>query len=379
MSQRWRFIGLLGVLAACRAVEPGDPLPGLSRAERAQFVHGRAEFARAFDPESGLGPLFNANACGECHESPVLGGVGDELEVHVSAVRPDGSCDTLENQGGPVIQQHATPALEAALGIDREPLPSDGARATRSSPVVFGRGLLDAVPEAAILALADPDDRDGDGVSGRPNRFFDGRIGRFGRKAFVPTLREFNDGAFAFEQGLTSPALPVEETIGGAPIPPGVDTTPEPEISQQVTEAADRFVRFLAAPTPSVSPHRTRRGAHLFARIGCATCHVPELRTGPSAIAALRTKRFRAYTDLLLHEMGPELADICLGDAAPSEFRTEPLIGLRVVEQFLHDGRAATIEQAIELHAGEASAARDRFRALKPKDRAALLAFLRAL
>lgn len=373
------LVAAIGLLTACRAAAPGAPLPGLTRAERAQFEHGRVEFARIFEPETGLGPLFNANACGECHESPVLGGVGDESETHVAAARPDGSCDALVAQGGPVIQQHATPALEAALGLEGEPLPSEGARATRSTPVLFGRGLLDAVPDAAILAYADPDDRDGDGISGRVHRLPDGRIGRFGRKAIVAALREFNDGAFLLEQGITSPALSAEETIGGAPIPPGVDGAPDPEIDGAAALAADRFVRFLAAPTPAASALRTRRGAEVFRRIGCAACHVPELRTGSSPTAALRERRFAAYTDLLLHDMGPELADICLGDAAPAEFRTEPLMGLRVVERYLHDGRAETLEQAILLHAGEASAARDRFAALNAKDRSALLAFLRSL
>lgn len=381
MSSQWRsVVGVVCSLAAgCHALDPGAPLPNLTRAERARFEHGRTEFARVFDPDAGLGPLFNADACGECHESPVLGGVGDELEIHVAAVRPDGSCDALETQGGPVIQAHATPALEAALGIDSEPLPSEGSRATRSTPVLFGRGLLDAVPDSAILSLADPEDRNHDGISGRPNRFSDGRIGRFGRKAFVPALREFNDGAFALEQGITSPSVPEEETVGGAPVPPGVDREPDPEVDREVTESTDSFVRFLAAPTSSSNSFRTHRGARLFRRIGCASCHVPELRTGRSASAALRNKRFAAYTDLLLHDMGALLADVCLGIATPAEFRTEPLMGLRVVERFLHDGRAATIEEAIELHAGEAKAARDGFRALRPQERDALLAFLRAL
>jgi CxxC motif-containing protein (DUF1111 family) len=380
MPRTGRFLaGVIGFLAACRAVEPGAPLPGLTRAERAQFEHGRAEFARTFEPETGLGPLFNANACGECHESPVLGGVGDESETHVAALRADGSCDALAARGGPVIQQHATPALQAALGLEREPLPSEGTRATRSTPALFGRGLLDAVPAAAILAYADPRDRNHDGISGRVNRLPDGRIGRFGRKAVVPTLREFNDGAFALEQGITSPAVATEETIGGAPIPPGVDAVPEPEIDGATSDATDRFVRFLAAPTPAASAFQTRHGARLFRRIGCAACHVPALRTGDSPTAALRQRRFAAFTDLLLHDMGPELADICLGDATPAEFRTEPLIGLRGAEHFLHDGRAETLEQAIALHAGEASAARDRFAALTVNERESLLVFLRSL
>jgi CxxC motif-containing protein (DUF1111 family) len=113
--------------------------------------------------------------------------------------------------------------------------------------------------------------------------------------------------------------------------------------------------------------------------VGCAACHIPTLRTGASPVPALAYRAFPAYTDLLLHDLGPALADICLGLAAPSEFRTEPLLDLRDAKQFLHDGRAATLEQAIELHGGEASRARDRFKALAPGERLALEAFLKAL
>src|SRR5207249_4824730 len=129
-------------------------------------------------------------------------------------------CDSLVGEGGPVVQQSATARLKAALGLDKEPdPPAATARGLRSTPDVFGFGLLDAIPESEILAHADPDDRDGDGISGRANRFFDGRIGRFGRKALVPTLREFIDGAYVAEQGITNPAVPLEGTIGGQPIP----------------------------------------------------------------------------------------------------------------------------------------------------------------
>ena len=225
--------------------KPGDPLPGLTPNELARFEKGREVFERAFTPETGLGPLFNADACGECHEDPVAGGAGDEVETHVAAFRADGSCDPLIEEGGLVIQQQVTPALKAALGIDREPVPAEAtARAGRSTPDLFGFGLLDAVPDGAILALADPEDRNHDGISGRPNRFVDGRLGRFGRKAFVPALREFNQGAFVIEMGITNPAIPAEESIGGEPIPAGVDPVPEPEIDEAETNLADDFVRF---------------------------------------------------------------------------------------------------------------------------------------
>src|SRR5207247_1450738 len=144
-------------------------------------------------------------------------------------------------------------------------------------------------------------------------------------------------------------------TIGGKPIPAGVDPVPEPEIAQEQLDLTDAFVRFLAPPTPLKLGQEGRRGRELFSQIGCAACHVPTLRTGDSPVPALRNKEFPAYTDLLLHDMGSDLADICLGLATPSEFRTEPLLDLRDAKAFLHDGRHTTLGQAIEAHGGAAS------------------------
>jgi len=383
-------LGALMICAGCaKPPKPGEPLSGLTPDERALFDRGKAQFATVFTPETGLGPVFNSDACAECHEDPAVGGRGDEVEVHVSAYRPDISfCDPLVDKGGFVIQQKVTPGLHAALGIDSEPQPTEAtAIAHRTTPDILGFGLLDAIPDSVILAYADPDDRNHDGISGRPNRFFDGRIGRFGRKALVPTLSEFNNGAYAAEQGITSPAVPTEETVGGQPIPAGVDPVAEPEINQEALDLTNAFVRFLAPPAPEKLSSVGKQGRKLFTEIGCAGCHVPSLSTGDNPVKALRYKKVGAYTDLLLHDMGPELADICLGQATPSEFRTEPLMGLRFSvgsegegePSFLHDGRARTIEDAIRLHGGEGAASRDKFAALSEAERAALLKFLESL
>jgi CxxC motif-containing protein (DUF1111 family) len=373
----------VALAAGCRRPQPGDPLQGLSAAERAQFDSGRAVFDRTFTPEVGLGPLFNASGCGECHEDPVTGANGDEDERHAAVFHPERpglKCDELAAQGGPVFQDSVTPALHAALGIDKEPLPAIAKTvAARTTPDVFGFGLLDAVPDSVILSYADPDDSNHDGISGRPNRFFDGRLGRFGRKALVPTLREFNDGAFQVEIGITNPSVPVEGTVSGATLPAGTDPVPEPEIGARALVLTDAFVRLLAPPAPLKQSRETRHGRDVFARVGCTGCHVPTLRTGDNPIAALRHKDVAAYTDLLLHDMGADLADICFGLATPSEFRTEPLMGLHLATHFLHDGRAKTPEQAIEMHGGEGTRSRDLFKALPAADRAALLAFLRTL
>ncbi len=405
-SRRPLFVVLFGVVAACNDAPPtaappppppsavlipvapaGSPLPDLTADELVLFERGSGVFQVTFAPENGLGPLFNATGCAACHENPVVGGAGsndpeeagEDVEVHSTAFN-GGVCDDLAAVGGQVVQQHVTPALHDALGIDAEPdLPGATATGRRTTPDLFGLGLLDAVPDAEILALEDPYDRNGDGISGRAHRTADGRVGKFGRKAQEATLRAFNGGAFMMEMGITNPGHEAEQTVGGNPLPTGVDPTPDLEVTQDQFDAADAFVHFLAPPKPEPLDFVGAVGSLTFVGIGCASCHVPALVTGPNPVAALSLKVVPAYTDLLLHNMGPDLADVCLGDARPAEFRTEPLMGLRFVTAFLHDGRAATIPEAIRLHGGEAARSRNRFLQLSLFERAALLRFLRSL
>jgi CxxC motif-containing protein (DUF1111 family) len=372
-------VAALSVAGCAEPPSPGEPLRGLSRAQQAEFEAGKAVFSRAFTPQTGLGPLFNAESCAECHEDPRVGGVGDEIEVHGTQRLPGGDCSMLAELGGPVFQSHATPALQAALGIDAEPVPPGIHTGRRTTPDLFGFGLLEAVPESEILSRADPDDANGDGISGRPNHAPDGRLGRFGRKAFVATLSEFTAAAFLIEQGVTSAGLLAENSIGGQPVPAGVDSVPEPEIDSLAVQQTAAFIRDLAPPPPRTRARMQRQGARVFAAIRCDACHVPELCTGANPVRALAYRSVHAYTDLLLHDMGPELADICLGEAAPGEFRTEPLMGLGLATQFLHDGRAHSIEDAIRAHGGEAAGSRERFLALPAQERQALLAFLAGL
>ncbi len=372
--------GLLATTGCYGSRAAGNPLEGLTKAERDRFDKGRVVFNREFTPKTGLGPLFNGTGCASCHNEPVPGGNGSFTQLNASVLRSNDFCDPLVERGGPVFQLSVTPALEAALGIDAEPVPPEAARGRRTTPDVFGFGLLDAVPESTILALADPEDADGDGVSGRANRFFDGRVGRFGRKALTPTLAEFAEGAFHFEQGVTVPNFLGEGTVGGQAIPPGVDPLPEPEVSAEMVAHTDAYVRTLAPAAPRELDGTAKRGQQRFASIGCARCHVPTLRTGDHPIEALANREFAAYTDLLLHDMGPELADICQGlVATAAEFRTEPLVALRLARRYLHDRRAGSIEQAIRLHGGEATRSRDAFAALSESDRKALLRFLASL
>ena len=362
----------------------GEPLAGLTREQRMEFREGKELFERVFKPRTGLGPLFNSTSCAECHEHPTTGGSGDEIEVHATRFTAPNSCDPLFDQGGPVIQQDATPLLRA-MGILKEEVPrSATGQGRRSTPPLFGFGLVDAIPEASILAHEDPSDANHDGISGRANRAIDGRLGRFGRKAAVATLFDFNAGAFPQEQGVTTPLSPVEETINGTPIPAGTDPAPDPEVSVEDINKVTRFTRFLAPPprqafTNVHDQYLAKRGEELFHRLQCAVCHVPAMKTGPNEVRALDRKTVRLYSDLLLHKMGPELADICLGQAHPSEFRTEMLMGLRFREHFLHDGSAKTVQEAIERHGGEAQCSRERFKALNDGHKKALLKFLESI
>jgi CxxC motif-containing protein (DUF1111 family) len=357
--------------------ELGGPLPLLTADQQARFVRGAAMFDSVYTPATGLGPLFNGASCAECHSLPVPGGSGVQIGVRVSSFRA-GVCNDLSGVGGPVIQLRVTPALHAALGIDQEPLPSEASVGLRTTPAIWGTGMLDAVPDTEILALADPEDTNHDGISGRPNWTADGRLGRFGRKADTHNLWEFVAGAYTMEMGIVNHLFPVEQTIAGHPLPAGVDPVPDSEATEADMADADWFERVMAPPAFAGSDELQAQGLEIFSRVGCAACHVPALRvnSSPNPILSIRDQVLHPYTDLLLHDMGPTLADICMGQARPEEFRTEPLWGLRFRFQFMHDGRAKTIAEAIALHDGEGSGARDRYLALSDEERATLLAFL---
>jgi CxxC motif-containing protein (DUF1111 family) len=353
----------------------GGPVGFLSFDQRRLFERGRVIFTNTFTPATGLGPLFNASSCAECHGIPVVGGEGAQIETHMTAFT-NGTCDDLEELGGQVIQDSATPAFQA-LGVFHEPpIPEASGSGRRTTPSILGFGLLEAVPDAEILAHADPNDADGDGISGRASLEPDGRVDRFGKKDVAATLDQFFSGAFIYEMGITDSLEPDEQTIHGAALPPGVDPTPDLDISQDDFRASVAFVRYLAPPPTGGFNFGDRQGRFLFSRVGCASCHLPALFTGGSAQRPLANRVVFAYSDLLLHDMGPDLADICLGNATPSEFRTEPLMGIRFKTAYLHDGRATSIDQAVRLHGGEASGVVSRYLSLSPFARATLLRFV---
>lgn len=369
--------------APLERARPGDPIPGATASELADFEKGRALFHHAFTPEEGLGPAFNQARCSSCHDVPALGGGG--VERVRKATRFDGGrCDLLETEGGDLFQQRTTPAL-AASGVEAEPVSRRAnAFAHLAGPPLFGAGAIGAIPDEEILRREDPDDRDGDGISGRAGRTNDGeRIGRFGRKASFATLEAFVADAALRELGLTSSLRPLEELPGGQPLPPGVDPRPEPELDDERFRLITHFVRLLALPLPedpsSGDRESVRQGEQLFADLGCAACHTPVLRTGRSDVSVLDRRAVPLYSDLLLHDLGPELASVCGVHASPSEWRTAPLAGFRFRHELLNQGQTSSLENAIMLHGGEAARSRDRFIVLEPQVKAQLTAFLRSL
>ena len=380
-----------GGLIGCGDAGPAEPPPplgesvaGLDSGERGRFLLGRALFERLATADEGLGPLYNAERCSDCHDQPVVGGGGTRVRVVKATRFADGRCDLLIADGGDNIQRRATDLL-LAHGMGPEEVPVAATATSRvTAPPLLGLGLLEAVPDDVLLEWADPGDRDGDGISGRLPRLADGRTARFGRKGDASTVRDFVMTALRFELGFTVPGHTTEEPVNGVPVPPGADPMPDPEIDAPTLAQLTDYVRFLAPPAPErdlpPAAHDTvAQGEALFGQIGCTSCHRAELRTGASDTPALAGRTVAPYSDMLLHDLGAEMADVCGVDAAPGELRTAPLWGLRHRTLLLHDGRAADVPAAIASHGGEAAAARDAFSALPDEARRAVMRFLRSL
>jgi CxxC motif-containing protein (DUF1111 family) len=407
---------LLGLAtAACDPLLPSappdeevlaGPIAGLTQAQRARHLAGDAEFGRPFAAADGLGPIFVAASCESCH---VGDGKGHPVFNLTRFGRPaPGGFDPMRELGGPQVQHRAVPGYvaevvpEGATGV-----------AVFTPPSVTGLGLLEAVEDAALLALQDPGDADGDGISGRvqligpgdvaggtaPLDAFIARdpgarlavagsyIGRFGKKAGTVNLLHQVVMAYRDDMGITSdlvPADPVNLQVGHL----AADAVADPEVGSGIVSDVAFYIRTLRPPPRrEADAADVQVGQAAFAEIGCAKCHLPSLTTGPSSIAPLDRVTFHPYTDLLLHDMGPELDDgYTEGRALTSEWRTAPLWGIGLAQQsqggrafYLHDGRAGTLRAAIELHGGEAAASRSAFQALAADVQDRVLRFLGSL
>jgi CxxC motif-containing protein (DUF1111 family) len=384
------WIALLAVYATgeTQTSQPavGGALPGITATEFSEFRLGLDDFTEVETAEEGLGPAYNGTSCAVCHNVPVIGGTGIILELRAGYRDNVGAHTGLNAAGDTLIHLLSTPAHACQVQM-----PDDVTVIARRAPIpLFGAGLVEAIPDEVLLALEDPVDRDRDGVSGRAAVIVDvasghRRVGRFGWKSQHATLLAFGGDAYRNEMGITNDLFPQESAFGIStaqmrscdPFPDPEDRR-DPRTGRRGIDNFESFMRFLEPVARSNVDETTLAGERLFSAIGCATCHVPRLTTGPSAHPAFNRRSVDLFSDLLLHAVGTG-DGIQQGAAEPDEIRTPALWGLRFRRPLLHDGGAVTIADAIERHAGEAELARRSFERLTPDERVRLLAFLRSL
>ncbi len=412
-----------------------------SEEHKAAFKRGNLVFGiewvagRGFDPRiSGLGPLFNRNSCSNCHLNNGRGAPPAEprhrletslVRISIPGTDPNGGPNPVPGYGDQVrdrsvdgvppeakpsiswIETRGTYADGTAYTLRRSKVdlkmpgygafPADVMTSLRVTNPLIGGGLLDAVPDSTLAALQDPDDKDGDGISGRVNIVFDmltrtKRIGRFGWKASIARLRHQDGAAALNDMGISNPLLPLDLCRKGqdACVAAALKATPASGIEMNQDQFDDLviYTQLLAVPHQrSPESKDVQRGERVFRDIGCAACHMPTLITAPDAeLPELRNQTIHPFTDLLLHDMGEGLADHRPDYlASGTEWRTTPLWGVGLTQKvsghtfLLHDGRARNLAEAILWHGGEAKAAQEKFRALPKATREDLLSFLESL
>ncbi|MBC7904032.1 MAG: thiol oxidoreductase [Gemmatimonadaceae bacterium] len=386
---------MFACLISCRKLLPDapaddsildGPVDGLTASEKIIFLRGDVAFNdEIFSSGTGLGPMFVASSCGTCH-------AGDGKGHPFTTLTRFGQSDTISNKflhlGAPQLQGRAVP------GFQPEAIPAGASFSKFTPPANTGLGFLELVPDADLLALSDEFDADGDGISGRPNwinvpvycQFRNATveknnryIGRFGKKAAVYDLLQQTANAYNQDMGVNS-SYEVFDTYNGLEI--------DPEVSNQTVLDVVFYLKTLKAPIQrNTSDPEVKAGAAIFNRISCGKCHTPQMKTGFSPISALSEKTFFPYTDLLLHDMGPALNDgYTEGTALPAEWRTPPLWGLGLSKNsqggqvfLMHDGRARSIEAAINMHGGEATKSRESFQQLNAQEKSSILKFLESL
>lgn len=375
----------------------------------------------------GLGPVFNNISCINCHRNdgsgfPTTGSSNSGMLMRISIPGTDAHGGPLEAPGfGLQIQDQALLGAqpEASVGITytntnvtypdgtivtlRKPtytlqnpyttLPAGFMTSPRLAPRLIGMGLLENIPESTILSFVDPTDANGDGIKGKANYVYDSytkktELGRFGVKANTPTLLMQVATAYQQDMGVTSFAQPEESAYGQSQMSLVGKDDPKIELVDSLLNYVTFYVQTLAVPARrNVLDSINQRGAALFTQVNCAGCHRTTMYTGVNTAINLSSQRIHPYTDLLLHDMGPGLAD---GRpdylATGTEWRTAPLWGIGLLSKtngstayYLHDGRARTMEEAILWHDGEAAQSKQKFMKLSYIDRLALLQFLGSL
>ncbi|MCB9305983.1 MAG: c-type cytochrome [Lewinellaceae bacterium] len=407
-----------------------QPASNLSSQEVADHFKADANFEAIFVTapatiQGGLGPLFNQNSCASCHirngranfpdlpndqggllfrlSLPGTGSFGEPLDIPgfggqlqtkaVFGIQAEGKVDVQFTDEVLQFLDGETAVLHKPVYILTDPyttFPAGGLMSPRIAPPVFGLGLLEAIPESAILMHADENDGDGDGISGKPNYVWDAvaqqvALGRFGWKAGQPTLLQQSAAAYNGDMGVTTTLFPSENCTGQ---PQCDNLTDDPEVDLETLKSTAFYTQSLAVPAPRrLDDPAVQRGKMLFSDLQCAACHVPSFTTGAHPeYGFLSNQKIYPYTDLLLHDMGEGLADH-RGEfkADGREWRTPPLWGIGLTQtvsghtRFLHDGRARNLMEAILWHGGEAEQARQRVLKLSAADRASLLAFLQSL
>lgn len=385
----------ISLLTSCEEIltdAPADeeildgPVEGLTTSEMKEFLEGDVAFnEEVFTTETGLGPLFVSTSCVSCHAGD---GKGHPFTTLTRFGQTDGSGNQFLHLGAPQLQNRAVP------GYLPEQIPAGASSAKFMPPANTGLGFLAALTDAQILAVADPMDNDGDGISGVPNyiaapSFFTPKwfhlenngkyIGRFGKKAAAIDLLHQTVNAYNQDMGITSSFSPID-TYSGLEI--------DPEVSNKTVNSVVFYLRTLKAPKRrNEGDAEVVAGKALFNNSKCASCHKPEWTTPNSDVAALANKTFFPYTDLLLHDMGSGLDDgYTEGQALTSEWKTPPLWGIGLAKKsqggqyfLMHDGRARSIEQAILMHGGEATGSKNAYQQLTNGERQKLIKFIESL
>lgn len=390
-------------LSACQKILPSTPedneildgpVEGLTHQENSQFLAGDFAFNDdIFIKDNGLGPYFVASACVSCH-------AGDGKGHPSTTLTRFGQWDSTGNRyvqyGAPQLQNRAIP------GYNPEVIPTGAPFAKFTPPANTGLGFFAALTDAQILENVDPNDSDGDGISGVPNyiappvyfipqiwhqSFGNKYIGRFGKKASAVDLLQQTVNAYNQDMGVTSEFSPYEPQMNGLSYP-YPDDVPDPEVASNTILNIVFYLRTLKAPIQrNQFDIDVLAGKEKFINMNCARCHTPQWTTGESDISALSYKTFFPYSDLLLHDMGNGLDDgYTEGTAQTYEWRTAPLWGLGLSKNsqggqyfLMHDGRASSIEQAILLHGGEAASSKNMYQALSETEKQKLIKFLESL